>query len=451
MTEHALLPPQDIEAEKSVLGSILLDESYLPAVRAVIGPDDFYSPVHQDIYRVRLELADENTPSDLVTLPDQLRDRGMLDRLGGTPYLIEVAATVPSIHNAVYYALVVKKQSVRRQIITACNEATSAAYNATDDVADILTDSIGTLRELARRAQGESAFDLDAIAREIIAEMEHGANTRRRWPTGIESLDAAIGGLEEGTSITVGGRSGHCKTALAVQCCLATLAVERGVLILLYEDTELAFVRRLASQACGYAYAGARLGTLPPHEALAFQEAVAELSTTHRDRLWIGKNLRQSQIEAAIREHQPSLVVVDTLQKLAHLDGNKRASGDRHDLHVGGLTAGLAALAAEYGVCMMTLSQVSRRSGRTMPTQGDLRESGSIEEDSDVILLLWWPKRDHPQKAKSYGFRQRFVLDVVKNRTGGVLARRVFAINEQTQHLSTLPPEEQQRFLAEIE
>jgi len=436
-------PPHDLGAERALLGSALLDPKMLSAILQHVAAPDLYCPDHQAILRAICELDAHGQPIDAVTVADELARRGDLERVGGAMALADILAAVPSAAHGEAYAMRVAALAARREIIRVTNEAAARAYALADGPGEIVADLEAELAGVQRRLAGGQRFDLAAETEAVIAELDLERSTKRRWPTGLKSVDAVVGGFEAAATFVVGARSRHCKTALSCGFTLATLAAGGSVLQIRYEEAPAAILRRLASLATGIPYAAAQVHTLRPQEAVVFADTLRKMAHTFADRLTIECGCTLPEIEALVTTLRPWLVIVDTAQKAAQLLPGD--SNGRHDLKMGSLTAWLAGLALRYDTCVVINSQISRRSLGRMPTMGDLRESAAIEEDADVALLGWWPWLDGYQEM-----RERYILDVGKNRLGGRLDRLVFAINPETQAFASVLDFEAERVLRQL-
>ena len=410
---------------------------------ALTAPGDLYDPDHQAILAAIVALDAEGQPVDVVTLADALRRRGELERVGGAGALADILAAVPSAANGEAYAVRVGALAARRAIIRAASEAAGRAFALADDPGEIAADLGAELAGVQRRLAGGARFDLAAETEAVVAELDPERATKRRWPTGLEAVDALVGGFESGATFVVGARSRHCKTALSVGFTLATLSAGGSVLQIRYEEAPAAILRRLASLATGIPYAAAQVHTLREGERAIFADTLRGMARAFADRLWIHCGCSLPEIEGLVTTLRPWLLILDTAQKAAlTLPGD---SNGRHDLKMGALTGWLAGLALRHDLCVVVNSQISRRSAGRMPTMGDLRESAAIEEDADVALLGWWPWLDGHKDM-----RERYVLDVGKNRLGGRLDRLVLAIDPQTQRFDSVLLFEAERVLRQL-
>jgi len=432
------LPPHDLDAEIAVLGSVLLDNATLAAVRAVIKADDFYSPDHQAIFSAMEAMADEGKPVDAVTLAAKLREQGDLEDVGGTAYLTTILEKTPSAANAEFYARIVADAAGRRRVLAAATGLMRRVYDPTSTEEE-RAEAVGKVLEAG--ATREPAFDLQAAVDAALAEVDAAADPQsaETMPTGIPVLDRNTGGLRRGQFWVIGGRPQHGKTALTVNIFDAALKRGERVLNVRYEERPEDILMRLASLRSGVPYGEIRSGVADnPHDVESFRQALSDLKPELDGKLVVLMHPSLAKIEAEVQRFKPAIVVLDTLQKATHAVGQART--DRHDLEVARLTAWLGGLAGKYDAAVIAVSQVGRamlrESRKGLPRLEHLKESGAIEEDADVVVLCYWPRKemllgnDTPPGV--------YVLDLAKNRPTGFTGPLVCGINPATQKLAPL-------------
>lgn len=426
------LPPQNMDAEVSVLGSMILDNLCIGDVVQTLRADDFYSPDHRLIFEAAAAMHGDGVAVDVVTLIDRLRRDGSFERIGGAGTLTAMLERVPSAANVAHYADIVVRASARRHLIAGMTTAMRDAYDGTADMEATYQEVIGAVEGSRQRLSVDAGPDLRALARRAIDMLD---GTGATWSSGNALLDAMIGGLREGVTITVGGRSKHGKTALAVGFLCATVEVGRRGMMVRYEEVPEAMLPRIASRFTGIAYGDVYMHRVPDDQRERFKDCIRQTGENWANHLAILPAMRIERIEAHVQKMRPSLLVVDTLQKMAHYHSKSK---ERHDLDVGSLTARLGDIAMKYNCCVVELSQLSRKASRVMPTTSDLRESGAIEEDSDYILLVWWPHKDFPEHNDD-DFQTAYLMDVAKARLSGKCGRCWERISLGTQALDTMP------------
>jgi replicative DNA helicase len=404
-TDHGLQPPQDLAAEQSVLGGMMLSrDAIADVVEALAGPGDFYKPAHQSVYEVILELFGRGDPADAVTVAAELHRRGDLGRLGGAPYLHSLIAAVPTASNADYYAELVADKAILRRLVQAGTRITQLGYhgNETGDVADVVERARASLDEVALVARGGTrAAEIDDLAAAALTRYANPAPAG--VPTGCPDLDGILGGgLRPGTLTVIGARPATGKTVVGM--CLALNAAQRGhgALFVSLEMTEAELTDRVLANL-----GSIRLGHLITHKLSdrdweAVQSAVDRL---HGMPLAIVDNPHMGLVGirslARDRLRTPrglGLLVVDYLSLMLPAD----PKAPRHE-QVAAMSRGLKLLAKELHVPVVALHQLNRNpEGRQdrRPSMSDLRESGAVEQDADNVWLLHRPEPGDPREGE---------------------------------------------------
>ena len=411
------LPPQDLAAEQAVLGAVLCDPGCLPVVRSVVAPADMYSPDHVRIFEAVLRLHEEHRAIDLVMVVAKLREMGELEVVGQDA-VIETIARGPSSAHAVHYAGIVADKARRRRIIRAATSAMRAAYDETA-TEDELVRAAGDVPPAAILDKG--GFDLDLAVAEAKRAFDPEA-AGMRWSSGLPWLDAAIGYIKAGLVWIIAGRSGHMKTALAINLMRSLLDAGAKVAMFRYEESTSAMLHRLAGVWSGVPPSDLELGNPGEADRGRFMGALDDVRTRFKGRIGIYMGATVPKVEAVIASALPHLVIYDTLQAMAQrLSENEK----RRDLTVQKICDLAAAYAQRYGHTAILVSQL--RKGTTgLPSMDDLRESGAIEEGADKALLLWYPFRERGEGVPD----SKLAIRVGKNRTIGrfpTLVAEVFA------------------------
>ena len=401
------LPPQNLEAEVAVLGSMLIDNETIADVAQILRKPDFYSPDHQLIYGAALELFDQGKPVDLVLLTDELRRAESLDRVGGSGYLVSILERVPSAANAEYYANIVHQASLRRRLIHACTEISRASYDLSVGTEELLDKAQAEIFAVSQGDQFAEASAVRDILQVIFADIENiSANRITGLPTGFHDLDDLTCGLQASELIIIAARPSMGKTTLALNIA-ARVAMggwptpnreaAKPVLIFSLEMSKPVLARNIL---CGYARVDAhrlRRGLLPKEEINALTMKAGDL---YEAPIYIddtpGLSLRDLRTRARrmkMKIPALSLIVVDYLQLM------EERSAENRQQEISIISRGLKALARELGVPVAALSQLSRateaREGH-IPRMSDLRESGSLEQDADLIILLYREEQYQP-------------------------------------------------------
>jgi replicative DNA helicase len=400
------VPPADLEAEKSVLSALLLDNSAIHAAFIEVKPEDFYHPAHRALFQAMVSLRDENAPVDLHTLSDYLTRNKLMERVGGPMMLAEIADYETTPAHVVPHARIVRDKAVKRRLISTATEIVELGFDD-GERADLLLDQaearifeIGrqTARETFRSLQNEMQNTFDYVEKVMDRRGE-----LTGVPTGFKELDEKTGGLQPGELVILAARPSMGKTALALNIA-RNAAVFHGkrVAIFSLEMTAQALVLRLLSSEAEVDQSKLRSGYLTNQDYHRLRDAASAIS--HAD-IWIDDSglITVLEMKAKCRrmkaERGLDLVMVDYLQ-LAHGDGRS----ERREQEISEISRGLKALAKELEIPVLALSQLNRgpesRPGKDKrPMLADLRESGAIEQDADVIAFIyrdWFYNRDDP-------------------------------------------------------
>jgi replicative DNA helicase len=393
------LPPQSLEAEESVLGGILLDNNAMDRALELVTADDFYREAHRKIMRAMIDLNQRSEPIDLVTLSEALRGRGELPDVGGAAFLAELADKVPTAANVTYYARIVREKSVLRGLIETATEIATKGYEAGGDVDAFLDQAEHKIFEISDRKVRPHFFRIRDIMVDSIKAIEQLYERKELVtgvPTGFVDFDRLTAGLQPADLIIVAGRPSMGKTAFALNIAsYAAMVAKVGVAVFSLEmSKEQLVLRMLCSEArvdqskvrAGYAaerdlpklvLSASRLADSPIYIDDAPGASVLELRAKAR-------RLKRE------RDSNLGLIIIDYLQLMR---GHDRADSREHEIST--ISRSLKALAKELNLPVIALSQLNRqvesRSGEKKPVMADLRESGAIEQDADVIAFLYRP------------------------------------------------------------
>ena len=389
------VPPQNIEAEQSVLGAMLIKKEAITQAQELLRPDDFYREAHRIVFETMLELAGDNEAVDLVTLTEALRKKEMLEKVGGISFITALANYVPTAANIVYHAQIVKEKSELRHLIDAATEIASAAYEATDDVKDIMDDAEKKILAVAANQTG-GAFEpirnivIDTVGRvETLYENQGGLTG---ISTGFRDLDRDTSGLQKSDLILVAARPSMGKTAFTLN--IATYAAMHGHTVAFFslEMSKEQLVQRMLCSEGGIDSQRLRTGQLEDADwdrLINTADRVSKASIYIDDTAGINVMDLRSKARRLKAEHGLDLIVIDYLQLM---QGRARSSSDNRQQEISEISRSLKALARELDVPVVALSQLSRSvESRTVkkPMLSDLRESGSIEQDADIVMFLY--------------------------------------------------------------
>lgn len=406
-TEQTLrhVPPHSIEAEESLIGGVLLDNTALDRAVEILIPEDFYREAHRKIIRAMLDLNDRHEPVDLVTLLDTLRSRNELQEVGGAAYLAELTERVPTAANVEYYARIVKDKAVLRGLIQTTNEIATRCYEKQGDVASFLDEAEHRIFEISERKSRPSFFRVRDIVVESMKAVEQLYERKELVtgvPTGYVDLDRKTAGLQAGDLIIVAGRPSMGKTALALNISQYA-ALENGVGVAVFSlemSKEQLVFRMLCSEARvdqSKVRAGFAADRDYPKLAIA-ADRLAEAPIYIDDTPALSVLELRAKARRLKRERQANLglVVVDYLQLM------RGVTTDNREQEISSISRSLKALAKELSIPVMALSQLNRQvetRADKRPLMADLRESGAIEQDADVIMFLYRPWVYDPKNA----------------------------------------------------
>jgi len=399
-----IVPPSDVEAERCVLGSVVLDPAALDEVAPILrGPSAFYVAAHQAIYRAMVALAGRGTPPDARTLRAELRQRGELDSIGGDAALAVAVEEVPHLGRAVYYAQIVADLASKRAI----REAAQAILRAIDGGGPL---TAAEARDVASREIAKAVERSESVGAQWVGDLMVAEEARIDdptpdlvFPTNMDRTDFTTGGgWRPGQLVILAARPGVGKTSLAMQYAAAAASTV-GALVLTFEMSAPELLRLVLGQGSGVAPSVIRRRAFAPSVRAKVMH-VGDRLKTPESRLWIddtARTLTDIQVAARrrVRSHGVKVVVVDYLQLVD--PGKDRREENRAEA-VGRLSRGLKMLARDLGIAVIALAQFNRalesREGHK-PRLSDLRESGSIEQDADIVLAIH--RETNPSETKS--------------------------------------------------
>ena len=387
------VPPQSVEAERSVLGALLQDGRAVSLAMEMLREEDFYTPAHQAIYAAIRALAQESVAVDLVTVDAELTRRGTLAGIGGSAYLVELLQYVPSTANVQYYISIVLEKSTLRQLITASSAISRSAYAQQMDLKDILGMAEKSIFDIVmRRTGGEQLIPIKDVLYQTYAQIEELARLQGKVAgvtTGFSQLDKVLTGMHGGELLLMGARPSMGKTSIALNIAAAAARKGYGVAIFSLEMPREQIAMRLL---CGDARVNmqhVRSGTLRDKEWIKLAQTVNPLSN---EKIYIDDTAgltplqMRSRVRRIMLEKGLDLVVVDYLQ----LMGADTKSENRQQ-EVSEISRRLKSIALELKIPILACAQLSRaNTQRTVkrPMLSDLRDSGSIEQDADVVMFL---------------------------------------------------------------
>ncbi len=409
-TEELKVPPHSIDAEQSVLGGLMLDNTYWDKVSEQVGENDFYRPNHRLIFRVMVDLGRRNQPFDVLTLTESLKAINELENAGGEIYLFELAKNTPTVANISAYAEIVRERSILRQLIEASGDIAELAFNPegreTKDILDSAESKIFKIAE--QRTKGVGPVDISTLlakTTERIDFLYHSDDAITGISTGFTDLDDMTSGLQKGELVIVAGRPSMGKTALAMNIVEhAAIKSKKSILVFSMEMPGESLAMRMMSSLGHIDQHKVRTGKLHDEDWPRLTSAVSMLSEAS---LYIDDSPSLSPAELRARARRVAranknlgLIVIDYLQ-LMQIHGFREG----RVAEITEISRSLKALAKELSVPVLALSQLNRSlEQRTdkRPQMSDLRESGAIEQDADMIVFIYRDEvyhEDSPDKG----------------------------------------------------
>jgi len=389
------VPPQNMEAEQAVLGAILLEAEALVSAMERLKSDDFYSVAHQRIYDAMVALNDDNQPIDLVTLASRLQDLGQMEEVGGIIYLTKLANAVPTAANVEYYATIVEEKAILRRLIRTATQIVSNGYATEDDVGVLLNDAEARIMELSNRRTSTGFISIRDVLMEVFERVEFLYNNRggvTGIPSGFVDLDRMTAGFQKNDLIIVAARPSVGKTAFALNVAQnVAVRASETVAIFSLEMSAAQLVQRIICAESNVDAQRMRTGHLEGDDWEKLSMAIGALSEAQ---IYIDDTpgITVSDIRAKCRrlkkEKGLGMILIDYLQLI---QGRGKA-GENRQQEVSEISRTLKQIARELEVPVIALSQLSRGVEQRQdkrPMMSDLRESGSIEQDADIVAFLY--------------------------------------------------------------
>lgn len=419
--QRVRIPPHSEEAEESALGALLLDKDAIIAVAEFLAPEDFYDEKHTEIYEGCLELYEERTPIDVLTVAEKLKKRKSLKKVGGASYLAELANKVPTAAHVEHYGKIVKDAATKRSLMSAASKLVDLSMDdslAADELLDKAESEVFSLTQQHLEKAFSPVKDTLAESFDRLDELHKQSEGLRGVPTGFKDMDDTLAGLQKSNLVILAARPGVGKTSLALNIA-QNLAVkyERPVGFFSLEMSREELVDRLLVSQADIDAWRLKTGKLSEEDFTKLSNAMGELAeaplfiddTPALSILEMRTKARRLQVETGV-----DLIIVDYLQLARSRQLENRVQ------EVSEISQGLKNLSRELKVPVLALSQLSRaveQRGEKRPQLADLRESGSIEQDADVVMFLW---RDDEENTEN------ITLDIAKHRNGPLASIQLF-------------------------
>lgn len=419
--------PQNIEAEASLLGAILIDTDAIVKIADKLQPDDFFDPRHKHIYEAITRLYERREDIDVLTLADQLKNGGVLDIIGGASYLAELTNFVPTASHVEQYADIVAQKAVRRRLIATSQDMVELGHDQSKGLKELIEEAEARLFQISNQHVKQTVVSIESILAESferLDDLHKDSNKIRGVPTGFKDLDNILAGLQKSDLFILAARPSMGKTALALNLAhnIAVQAKE-PVLVFSLEMSKEQLVDRLLSMESGVDAWALRTGNLTDNDFEKIGHAMGALSEApiyfdDSPGITVGDLRTKARREAHQRDL--GLIIVDYLQLMS---GGGKYGGDGNRVQeISEISRGLKAIARELKVPIIALSQLSRSvesRNPQIPQLADLRESGSIEQDADVVAFIYREDYYNPETDRK-NITDIFIKKHRNGPTGGV-------------------------------
>lgn len=433
------ITPQNLDAEKSLLGAILISEDSLPDITEIVEPTDFYDERNQHIYSAMWNLYAHHKQVDLLTVKSELKARKLTEKAGGTAYLSELSNAVPTAAHATSYANLIKEASMRRRLISAAAKINEEAYKEDVETTEILGQAEKILYDVSNsNVRTDAAFigDLLSSTYDHLEQLYENKGSLAGYKTGFPDLDRVTAGFHKSDLIILAARPAMGKTALALNFARNVASInKKAVLVFSLEMSQEQLIYRMLSDASGLNSFKLETGNFNEDDFAKITEAMSELT---EEQIYIDDkadlNIMEMRTKARrmAHDHDLGLIIVDYLQLM---NGTSKRGADNRVQEISEISRGLKLVARELNVPVIALSQLSRSveaRDPKIPILSDLRESGSIEQDADIVMFLY--REDYYVKETE---RQNITdLIIAKHRRGALKDIELYFDKERTRFMS---------------
>ncbi len=414
------VPPQNIEAEQAILGGILMNNDALSQVMDVLSPEDFYREANKSLFEGMVQLYGNDEPIDIITLSRYLSKKDLLEKVGGTEYLASLVEAVSTSAGVAFHAEIVKGLSIRRKLIGQCSVISEACFRDLEDTEDLLEMAEQSIFDIAEEQVAEGFQSLNAVIADSFRQLESAAQFEgyvTGVPTGFDDFDRITTGLQPSDLIIIAGRPSMGKTALALNIGYnAAKKTNKGVAIFSLEMSKSQLGIRLLGFDSGINATKVRTGFIRDHEWGLLTESanrLSELPIFIDDSSAISVLEMKAKCRRLKKKQELVLVIVDYLQLI-----QGRRSAESRQLEISAISRSLKALAKDLNVPVVAISQLNRKvedRPNKKPQLADLRESGAIEQDADVIAFIYRDEVYYPDSTENRNIAD---INVAKQRNG---------------------------------
>ena len=414
------VPPQNVEAEQTILAGVLINNDALNQIVDVLSPEDFYREGHSHLFEGMIELYNNNEPIDLITLPQFLRGKGLLEKAGGMDYLASLAESVSTSAGILFHAQIVRDLSVRRKLISQCSVISEACFQSWEPTEELLEMAEQSIFNIAEDKIGETFSSLEEVIKGSFKKLESVAEHEgfiTGVPTGFKDLDRYTAGLQPSDLIILAGRPSTGKTALALNIGYnAAVETRKGVAVFSLEMAKMQLGMRLLGFHAGIDATKLRTGFLRDsdwHKLTESANHLSDLPVFIDDTSNLSALEMKAKCRRLMKKRDLTLVIIDYLQLM-----QGRRNAESRQMEISEISRSLKALAKDLNVPVMALSQLNRKvedRPNKRPQLADLRESGAIEQDADVIAFIYRDELYHPVSDENRNLAE---IIVAKQRNG---------------------------------
>ena len=414
------VPPQNVEAEQAILAGILINNDALNQVVDILEADDFYREVHGHLYGGMIELYNKNEPIDLITLSQHLKEKGLMEKAGGPDYLASLVDAVSTSAGILYHAEIVRNLSVRRKLINQCSIISDSCFQESEPTDELLDRAEQSIFDIAEARIGEGFSSLEEVVKQSFKKLESVADLDgyiTGVPSGFDDFDRLTAGLQPSDLIIIAGRPSMGKTALALNMGYnAAVRTGKGVAVFSLEMSKLQLGMRLLGFDAQIDATRLRTGALRDKDWTRLTEAanrLSELPIFVEDTSWLSVLDMRAKCRRLMKKTELCLIIIDYLQLI-----QGRRSAESRQMEISEISRSLKALAKDINVPVMALSQLNRKvedRPNKRPQLSDLRESGAIEQDADVIAFIYRDELYHPATEETQNMAE---IILAKQRNG---------------------------------
>jgi len=431
------IPPQNLDAEQSVLGSMMIDQEAVMKAMEILRPDDFYRDAHKVIFEAILALSDRGEPVDIITLSEELRQNNALEKVGGVAYVASLANIVPSSANVEYYARIVEEKALLRTLISVSSRIAAMGYEGEEDVEQLIDEAERMVFQVAQRKTNKSFATMHEILMETFDKIEYLYTHKgdvTGVPTGFIDLDRMTSGFQPSDLIIIAARPAMGKTSLVLNIAQNTaVKYKTPVAIFSLEMSKEQLVQRMLCSEAMIDQHRLRTGQLQEGDWQKLSNAVGPLSKAPifiDDTVGISIMEMRAKCRRLKSEHGLGMVVIDYLQLM---QAGRRVESRQQEISE--ISRSLKALARELSIPIIALSQLSRaveQSHDKKPNLSHLRESGAIEQDADIVSFIYRDEYYNPDSEKK-GIAE---IIIAKHRNGPVGSVELGFLNEFTKFVN---------------